>query len=238
MIDFLLSLIEVNEGVNYALLISLFIAYFFIIWFVICIWVFFDAKKRYPSVVTSVLFALFVLLFGPPAIIFYIMIRPEHTLEEEYFMDLALGGEKEALPIYFDGNKGFDISINFSVQPKASSCDKHKMTMNMEWMPHKSGGVYRDEKVKRVAGQKESKRKGQFLADLKEGVASFINEFKATFVRMSIGKKGENSSKKPTVPDQGQANSSQEKKEENDQSQKKATTEQEQKGSGKSNKKK
>lgn len=139
MIDFFLNLIKVNESVDYAMLISILVSYFFIIWFVICIWVFNDARKRYIKFITSFLFTLFVLLFGPPALIFYILVRPEHTLEEDYLINLALSGEREMKPIYFDGDSGFDISINLSVQPKNSADDKHKLNMSIDWMPQKKG---------------------------------------------------------------------------------------------------
>lgn len=135
MVDFFLNLIKVNEGIDYAFWISICVAYFFIIWFIVCIWVFSDARRRYESTITCVLFFIFTILFGPPALIFYIMIRPEHTLEEDYLINLALSGEKELKPIYFDGEHGFDISINLSVQPKSGAQDEHKMNMSVQWMP-------------------------------------------------------------------------------------------------------
>lgn len=138
MIDFFLNLVKVNESVDYAAIISIIVSYFLIIWLVITVWIFNDARKRYVRFITAFLFTLFVLFFGPPALIFYIMIRPEHTLEEDYLINLALSGEKELRPIYFDGDRGFDISINLSVQPKQSPNDKHKMNMSIDWMPTKA----------------------------------------------------------------------------------------------------
>lgn len=137
MVDFLLNLVNVNENVDYSLIIAVIISYFLFIWFIICIWVFFDGQRRFKSIITSILFSLFSLLFGPPALIFYIMVRPEHTAEEDYYINLALSGEKELKPICFDGDKGFEISINLSVQPKESVNDKHKMMMQVAWMPQK-----------------------------------------------------------------------------------------------------
>jgi hypothetical protein len=135
--DFLLNLVQVNESINYSLIISVIVSYFFFIWFVVCIWIFFDARKRYESTITPALFCVFTLTFGIPALIFYIMVRPEHTLEEDYYMNLALSGEKTLKPIYFDGDKGFDISINMAVQPKTAKDEKHKMEMQVAWIPQK-----------------------------------------------------------------------------------------------------
>lgn len=163
MLDFFLNLIEVNESVNYALIISVIVSYFLVIWFIVSIWVFFDARKRYPLLITSTLFALFTVLFGPPALIFYIMVRPEHTLEEDYYMSFALSGEKEARPIYFDGNRGFDISINLSLQPKESDKDKHKMRMNVEWAPWQGQSYKVTPKVTAQRVKEHEQKKGESL---------------------------------------------------------------------------
>jgi hypothetical protein len=202
MIDFFLSLIEVNEGVNYAMIISFIAAYFLIIWLVICIWVFSDAKKRYPFVTSPVLFALFVLFFGPPALIFYIMIRPEHTLEEEYLMDMALGGEKEARPIYFDGDKGFEISINFSVQPKASGDGKHKMKMNVEWMPQRGEESKIKQEVIKQKSEVATKKEKGFWSEYKEWANLTWRQFKKNLSQIfnsdSRGKEGADKKKVTT----------------------------------------
>ena len=148
--NFLLDLVQVNEGIDYSLIVTIVVAYFVFLWFVISIWVFIDAKKRYDSLIIRVLVWLFVLLFGPPALIFYILIRPEHTLEEEYYMNMALSGDRELKPIHFDGEKGFEIALNISVQPREIDADKHKMYMNVEWSPQK---VVLSEKTKRREGR-------------------------------------------------------------------------------------
>lgn len=136
MADYILDLLNANETINYSIILSFIAAYIIFMWFIVSIWLFTDAKKRYQSSIQPLLFAFFILFFGPPALIFYIMIRPEHTLDEDYFINLALSGEKQSRPIYFDGDKGFDISINLSVQPRESSDDnKHKMNVEVSWMP-------------------------------------------------------------------------------------------------------
>jgi len=135
MLDFFLDLIQVNEKIDYAMLVSIIITYLFIIWFVVSIWVFADARKRYSSIITPFLFTIFIIFFGPPALIFYILIRPEHTLEEDYYMSMAMSGGKESRPIQFNGDDGFDIAINLSVKPKQSQEKSHQMLVDVEWNP-------------------------------------------------------------------------------------------------------
>lgn len=166
--DFFLDLINVNENLDYSLLVSIVVGYFFIIWFIISLWVFFDARKRHSSVMLCILYWFFVFIFGPPALIFYIMIRPEHTLEEDYLMNMALSGEKDVRPIYFDGEKGFDISINLSVQPKEDADGKHKMNMNVEWFPLE----------KRESTKQKISKKGDAFKTLKTGLSKIVKKVK------------------------------------------------------------
>ncbi|MBU0975926.1 MAG: hypothetical protein ABIE03_03380 [Patescibacteria group bacterium] len=186
--DFLLDLIKVNEDVNYSFIISLFVGYFFIIWFIISLWVFFDAKKRHSSVVLCILYWFFVFVFGPPALVFYIMIRPEHTLEENYYMNLALSGEKSVRPIYFDGNKGFDISINLSVQPKEAEDSEHKMYMNVEWFPNDQKG----------AELGKPRKRGESIRIIKKGFVTFVNKIKELPTKKSKSKKENKPKEKDT----------------------------------------
>ena len=135
MADYILDLLNANETVDYSFILSAAAAYVLFMWLIVCIWVFFDAKKRYKSILMPFQFTVFSLLFNLPALIFYIIIRPEHTLDEDYLLNLALSGEKQSKPIFFEGDKGFDISINLSVQPKENSDNKHKMDVDVSWMP-------------------------------------------------------------------------------------------------------
>ena len=133
--DFFLDLVKVNEEINYGMIAAIIFSYLFAIWFVISLWVFFDAKKRYSNIVTPILFTLIIIFLGPPFLVVYILIRPEHTLEEDYFINLALSGEKDMKPIIFEGEKGFDLTLNLSVQPRQTADGKHEMALQVGWMP-------------------------------------------------------------------------------------------------------
>jgi len=141
MADFLLGFIQVNEEINYSLIISLIAGYLFTIWIIICLWVFSDTRKRYKHFIVQFGITFLVFLLGLPFLIFYIIIRPEHTLEEDYYINMALSGEKDLKPIEFDGNRGFDISFNISVSPKETPDGKHSMNMGISWMPQGSASI-------------------------------------------------------------------------------------------------
>jgi hypothetical protein len=184
MIDFFLNLVKVNEGINYTFIISLIAGYLFLLWFVVCLWVFFDTRKRYHSIFISFIYMLFVLLFGPPGLILYILMRPEHTLEEDYYINLALSGEKELKPILFDGDKGFDIQINLSVEPKQMPDDKHKLAMNIGWMPH----VHEEKKV-----VMKTKKERMMIKNLRSKLLSLFDEFGKSLHKLTP--------KKPQLPE-------------------------------------
>ncbi|MFC1780194.1 hypothetical protein ACFLY9_00660 [Patescibacteria group bacterium] len=202
--DFLLNLVQVNESINYSLIISVIVSYFFFIWFVVCIWIFFDARKRYESTITPALFCVFILIFGIPALIFYIMIRPEHTLEEDYYMNLALSGEKALKPICFDGDKGFDISINMAVQPKTEKDGKHKMEMQVAWIPQKfqSQGKVQKKRGSKASGfgKKVASQWNGFIQNLNSSLQNLGTRTKSEKkqTKEELEKKQENESKKQT----------------------------------------
>ena len=174
MSDFFLEILDYNEGVDYALIISIVVGYLLVVWFVVCTWVFADSRQRYESFFTSVFLTIVVFLLGPPFLMIYILIRPEHTLEEDYYMNLALSGERELKPIQFDGDKGFDFNLNISVEPKKTKDKKHEMNMNIAWIPqsYERDSYKRGDKVEKEErkDKKESKsrerinRTGKFIS--------------------------------------------------------------------------
>ncbi len=185
MADYILDLLNANETVNYSLILSFVAAYIIFMWFIVSIWLLTDARKRYKSGIQPILYAIFVLFFGPPALIFYIMIRPEHTLDEDYYINLALSGEKQSRPIYFDGERGFDINVNLSVQPKETSEDnKHKMNVEVSWMPKED---------KTLVSSKPVKVKSSSVVGLKKKLRSLSEEISKTVA--SIFTSNENNSK-------------------------------------------
>ena len=198
--NFLLDLVQVNETIDYTLIISLILSYLFLLWFIITIWVFFDAKKRYRKLLMNILIWLFIFAFGPPALIFYILVRPEHTLEEEDIMNMALSGERAMKPIHFDGNRGFEISMNFSVQPKQVASDQHKMLMNVEWSPSK-GNTVQIEQKKKESGSNIQKKISSVISKGKRKVNQIKRKRKAVKMEKSKSESKQKAEKKKVSVD-------------------------------------
>lgn len=70
-----LKLFEDENILNYIVLFCGF--YIFILWLIMPVWVFIDAKKKYNNITLATLFFILVLPLNIPGLIFYIIIRPE-----------------------------------------------------------------------------------------------------------------------------------------------------------------
>lgn len=122
-----LYIIDLVEKIEYR---EVFIAiglYLLILWSAICGWVLVDAYKRYSKLI-SIIITLLVAFLGPPALIFYIMIRPEHTKEERKHLDSQYDEHLDTLPINFDYNREFEVNIKY----KPKSKRKFKVTSSLD----------------------------------------------------------------------------------------------------------
>lgn len=71
---------EFIENTNFNLVIGAFAAYIFLLWLLIPIWVFLDARKKFDNKYLSILFFILILPFNIPGLIFYIIIRPDENI--------------------------------------------------------------------------------------------------------------------------------------------------------------
>lgn len=105
-------------------ILFVFAAYLLILWLLVPIWVFIDSKKKFNSNFISTVFALLVLPFNIPGVIFYVIIRPD---------DSQSGGSDDSgiinIPIAnFTSNKdeiimGIELKINGSLIDKSKRND-------------------------------------------------------------------------------------------------------------------
>lgn len=135
MSEFFLNLIKTNEGINYGFVFLLVGLYMIAFWLIVCFWAWFDSNKRYKNKAMPFLIFIFILLMGFPALIFYIIIRPEHTKEEQEYVDQAFrvnGIETEKIDI--KGGDGFNILLNLEVIPKSEG-EGQELKVGMDWKP-------------------------------------------------------------------------------------------------------
>ena len=193
--EFILSLIDTNQGINYNLVIIGVLAYLAILWIAICIWVYTDARKRYESIIYPIIIFLFVLVFNIPALIFYVMIRPDFTFEEEELLEAAVYNRKKLEPIIFSGTEGFDISLNLRVIPRRNEDgqSKHEMDLDVSWIPTtrapEETHLEELEQIERVINKsgeiKNSYEEG--IQNIKSPVAELMNSMSTKFSSFTIG---------------------------------------------------
>lgn len=105
-------------------ILFVFVTYLLILWLLVPIWVYIDSKKKFNSTFISIVFALLVLPFNIPGVIFYIIIRPDEN---------SVGGSDDSgiinIPIAnFTSNKdevimGLEIKINGNLIDKSRRND-------------------------------------------------------------------------------------------------------------------
>jgi hypothetical protein len=80
--EVLLKTIESLRGINFNNLWMYFLGYIGFIWILTCVWVFFDAKRRYNNQYVIWGITILVAVCNFPVLVLYVMLRPEHTKDE------------------------------------------------------------------------------------------------------------------------------------------------------------
>lgn len=112
MVDFLLDLLDFNEGVDYSIVSKIIVGYLILLWVFVSIWVFNDAKKRFNKVWIALILGLLNLVLSFPFLLIYLLIRPSHKEDWEEFSDE--GGIN--IPIVnFSGEDGVVISLQLKI---------------------------------------------------------------------------------------------------------------------------
>lgn len=111
----LLSLIQVNQGVDYSFVIPLIIGYVILFWVIVSVWVYYDAKKRYEGMKMPRLIALGNFVFQVPFLLLYLLFRP---IEEDYANEGSQGGVNVPI-VNFIGKEGVAMSLELKINHNA-----------------------------------------------------------------------------------------------------------------------
>jgi hypothetical protein len=130
--EFILKQIQDNQNRDWDSIFKALGIFLLLFWICICIWVYFDVRTRYKRKLTAILVTLFVLVFNIPALIIYVVLRPEHTKEEIQIIKSA-----NMFPISFDpkilGNTTTPLKLSFTLDvtpdPEGKNTPKINVTM-------------------------------------------------------------------------------------------------------------
>jgi hypothetical protein len=139
MLDAITELLDVN--LNFSVIFVLIGVYLGFLWTIFSFWVLIDAQKRYQKHIISVPLFLFVLLFNFPALIFYLVTRPDY--EETGLFNLvntpsdnqSHGGVHVPL-INFKGDEGVELTLELKVSKKQVERPSD-MHINVDWVSTK-----------------------------------------------------------------------------------------------------
>ena len=114
-----------DSKIDYQTIFAFIGIYLLALWLMFCFLVFMDANKRYKKPLVAVLMALLVFVFNFPALIFYLIVRPE--IDE--FADLAAydsmmqqsGGVQVPLVNFTGKNGEVTMSLNLSIHSQPAS---------------------------------------------------------------------------------------------------------------------
>lgn len=143
MIDFVAKLIS-GDGITTILMAAG--IYILVLWLMFSFWVFIDAKKRYRKTSIAVLFFFVVFIFNFPALIFYLVTRPED--ENDYVVFPADNLSNRGINIPVVNFVGKDGKVNFSFELKINNPETVQpsdMVVDVNWKSESKNFIKVDE---------------------------------------------------------------------------------------------
>ncbi|MEO6728460.1 MAG: hypothetical protein ABIM99_00910 [Candidatus Dojkabacteria bacterium] len=180
--------------------IFIFVAiYLLVLWLLICVWVYNDAMKRFKAMHLAIIFFMLCLVLNFPALIFYLIIRPESEEEHVFYMHSDeeasnLGGVNVPI-VNFIGEDGFKISLQLKVaNPKADK--DSNLDINLDWKSNDESmkvqeAPKKEIKVEETVVVKENKQENKpgFTAKIKNAQTSASNSLKGARSKVSLSMK-------------------------------------------------
>ena len=118
--------------IDYQVVLTAVVLYVVAMWLMFCLWVFLDARKRYHSVWVALMFGVLVFIFTFPALIFYLVVRPEETFmpgAEGYSADQA--GVNVPVINFISEDGEVEMAINLQVYKQ--SHPTADMKVRVDW---------------------------------------------------------------------------------------------------------
>jgi hypothetical protein len=128
--DFLLDLIDINEKVNFDIVLPIIGGWLILFWLAICTWVAKDAYKRYEfNKKLAIIWFIGVFFFGIPGVMFYLIVRPEELDQNSYF-----GGGVNVPIANFVGTDGnFVMGLQLKINNTELTEQVRDMKLSIDW---------------------------------------------------------------------------------------------------------
>lgn len=160
-----------------------FLIYLAALWVAISVWVYADATKRYKNMMIAIVVTIFVFVLNFPALIVYLVIRPEEdfSLDTELaYTDQGVSGGVDVPLIKFTGENGevklaLNLQISSSLNKDADMTLDFGVTTNREDLKISEKPVKVENKVEKLSERKEKASKESFISRTRKGVESRVN---------------------------------------------------------------
>lgn len=163
--DFLLGLVDINENVNYTYVVYCAIVYVFIFWGIVCAWIGKDAYRRYGYLTSAgVFWFLATFLLGVPAMILYMIIRPEEVMANSYFW----GGVNVPIANFVGKNGEFVMGLQLKINSAELTEQARDMRLSIDWESEDP-----EKRVTPEAVVAEAAEVGQKITSLKRLLSTF-----------------------------------------------------------------
>ncbi|MBN1915574.1 hypothetical protein JW796_01080 [Candidatus Dojkabacteria bacterium] len=174
MYDAIIDFINFNEGLNYKIIIFVFIAYVVLLWMVVVFWVYFDAKKRYVNPIHSLVIAIATFFLGIPFVLLYMLIRPDEVFDDEGFLEEPKGGVN--IPIVnFTGKEGVEMTLTLSVSPKVNEVRPSDLRIGVSVEPNEE--KFEIKEIDRSPVEYSGRKEFSLSSDIKRGLMKLKNMF-------------------------------------------------------------
>jgi hypothetical protein len=124
----LLNTVTGQQAPDFNFVLSLLVIYVLALWLAFCAWVFLDARRRYARWYVALFITLIVLVLNFPALILYLIVRPE---DEEVGTFAARGGLEVPVVNFVDANGEVKLALNLQIYPNQNP--KADMNISVGW---------------------------------------------------------------------------------------------------------
>lgn len=177
-------IVNIAEGniIEYKNIFFYVVLYLCSLWLLFAIWVYFDAKKRFEGNLLPALLAFVVFVLNFPALMFYLIIRPE---DEDDFMFVDPAGHHHArggvdVPLVnFVGKQGeVELSLYMKVSKSKPTHDED-MKINIDFTPNSDYKI--SERRVETPASLPTKQEPKTPSNVEAKFSSFLNKTKGKF---------------------------------------------------------
>lgn len=183
----------ISTQINFSTVINVVLIYLTLLWVAISFWVGVDASKRYKNRVVAIGFFILVFILNIPALVFYLIVRPEKEEDNVFFFHGEEGNQSGInVPIVnFKGNDGFVVSLQLKIgNPNLESKDKNDMKIKIDFDTNDSNMEIvkqEDKKKDEIVVEKKQKIRGEQLKNKAKEKANLVkNSSKKIFKKVNL----------------------------------------------------